>query len=68
MARWIKTGNRRGLLRDCGGAAGVEYALAVTFVVLTIIGALANLGGGVERNMNGVEKAIPADVKFSTRG
>ena len=50
---------------ECGVAV-VEYALLCAFIALTIVVALAGLGGGVGRNFNSVDNQVGNAITFNT--
>ena len=55
----IRTTLRR-LLADQGGATAIEYGLIAALIVVAMVGALANLGGGTLGMWTKVHDAVQA--------
>ena len=48
----------RRLLADSGGATAIEYGLIAALIVVAMMGALSNLGGGVRGKWTKVHDAV----------
>jgi len=52
------------LATDRSGVAGIEYAILVSLIALALVGALFNLGRGVERSFERTNQAMPGGTDY----
>ena len=54
------------LAADRSGVAAIEYAILASLIALALVGALARLGGSVERSFNQTNQAMPGGTDYNS--